>query len=411
MTPDSGVAAPGRVVVTDGEFKHTLGIVRALAARGHEVHVIAQSSRAPSVHSKSAQAWHAAPAPAAPGYDARLIEIVMALAPVSVVAVGNGSVAAADRLREQWPAGVRCALPPREGFAIANDKARTGELARASRVRTPRERVVMDESAARATLAEFGAPLVLKSAREEGRKVVRYVRAPEELADAFHDVRARASAGVLAQEFITGDGWGFSALYWHGRRVRHFMHRRVREWPPSGGASACAESVPEFPELERAGTMLLDALQWHGVAMVEFKGGDVHAAAAARNGGGPSVAGGASASASLALMEINAKFWGSHDAALAAGVNFPADMLALLEGRALPQQGPYPARRISWPLGGDLWHGLFQPHALMTVLRDALSPAVAHTWRADDLGPTWRELMQWARSAPGAWREFTSTRR
>ena len=101
MTPDSGVAAPGRVVVTDGEFKHTLGIVRALAARGHEVHVIAQSSRAPSVHSKSAHAWHAAPAPSSPAYDARMIEIVNALAPVSVVAVGNGSVAAADRLREQ----------------------------------------------------------------------------------------------------------------------------------------------------------------------------------------------------------------------------------------------------------------------------------------------------------------------
>ena len=115
MTPDSGVAAPGRVVVTDGEFKHTLGIVRALAARGHEVHVVAQSSRAPSVHSKSARAWHAAPAPSDPGYDTRLLEIATALAPLSVVAVGNGSVAAADRLRERWPAGVRCPLAPRGG--------------------------------------------------------------------------------------------------------------------------------------------------------------------------------------------------------------------------------------------------------------------------------------------------------
>ncbi len=406
MTPDSGVAAPGRVVVTDGEFKHTLGIVRALAASGHEVHVIAQSSRAPSVHSKFVRAWHASPAPSAPAYDARLIELATALAPVSVVAVGNGSVAAADRLRERWPAGVRCALPPREAFAIANDKTRTGEIARSSGVRTPHERVVADEAAARAALAEFGAPLVLKSAREEGRKVVRYVRTTAELAEAFQDVRTRSSAGVLAQEYIAGDGWGFSALYWNGRRVRHFMHRRVREWPPSGGASACAESVPEFPELERAGTKLLDALQWHGVAMVEFKGG-AKGGVTARNG---DWRGAALTPAPLVLMEINAKFWGSHDAALAAGVNFPADLVALLEGHSLAPQTPYPARRISWPLGGDLWHGLYRPSALIPVLRDALSPAVAHTWRADDLGPTWRELLQWARSAPGAWREFTSTR-
>jgi predicted ATP-grasp superfamily ATP-dependent carboligase len=50
------------------------------------------------------------------------------------------------------------------------------------------------------------------------------------------------------------------------------MHRRVREWPPTGGASAAAESVPHAPALEHAGTRLLDALEWHGVAMVEFKG-------------------------------------------------------------------------------------------------------------------------------------------
>ena len=425
MIPDSGVAAPGRVVVTDGEFKHTLGIVRALAARGHEVHVVAQSSRAPSVHSKAVRAWHTAPAPSAAGYDARLVEIATGLSPVSVVAVGNGSVAAADRLRDAWPKGVRCALPPGEAFAIANDKARTGEIARASGVRTPRERVVEDEAAARAALAEFGSPLVLKSAREEGRKVVRYVRDQAELAEAFHDVRTRSSAGVLAQEYIGGDGWGFSALYWHGRRVRHFMHRRVREWPPSGGASACAESVPEFPELEHAGTALLDALKWHGVAMVEFKGSRApHPDPAARSDGVGMSANRPSpdppldtamkpapASASLALMEINAKFWGSHDAALASGVNFPSDLVALMEGRELPPQVPYPPMRISWPLGGDLWHGLFQPTALIPVLRDALSPAVAHTWRADDPGPTWRELLQWARSAPGAWREFASTRR
>ena len=254
---------------------------------------------------------------------------------------------------------------------------------------------------------------------------MRYVRGQAELAEAFHDVSTRSSAGVLAQEYIGGDGWGFSALYWHGRRVRHFMHRRVREWPPSGGASACAESVPEFPELERDGTALLDALKWHGVAMVEFKGSRApHPDPAARSDGVEMSANRPSpdppldtavkpapASASLALMEINAKFWGSHDAALASGVNFPSDLVALMEGRQLPPQVPYPPMRISWPLGGDLWHGLFQPTALIPVLRDALSPAVAHTWRADDPGPTWRELLQWARSAPGAWREFASTRR
>ena len=75
--------AQGSVLVTDGEFKHTLGIVRALAAHGHEVHVVAQSTRAPAVHSRAVHAWHRAPPPGDPGYEARLLEIASALEPVA----------------------------------------------------------------------------------------------------------------------------------------------------------------------------------------------------------------------------------------------------------------------------------------------------------------------------------------
>jgi len=357
---------PGRVLVTDGEFKHTLGIVRALAARGHEVHVIAHSTRAPSVHSRFTRAWYSAPWPAEPDYDARLAAVAAQLAPVSLIPIGSGAVAAVHRLRDRLPPDVRFALPPRESLEVANDKRRSGDLARSLGLRAPREREVGDALTARAALAELGLPLVLKSASEEGRKVLRYVRADAELGEAFEAVRRGSSGAVLAQEYIAGDGWGFSALYWNGTRLRSFMHRRVREWPPSGGTSACAESVPESPALARAGTQLLDALRWHGVAMVEFKGDPERG--------------------TLALVEINAKFWGSHDLALAAGVDFPGDLAAMLEGRALPPQAPVRAVRMSWPLGGDLWHGLFRPRALGAVLGDALSSKVAHSWRRDDPG-------------------------
>jgi predicted ATP-grasp superfamily ATP-dependent carboligase len=381
---------PGRVLVTDGEFKHTLGIVRSLAARGHEVHVIAHSTRAPSVHSRFTRAWHVAPWPAEVGYDSRLAEIAGKLAPVSLIPVGNGAVAAVHRLRDRMPSGVHFALPPRESLDVANDKRRSGDLARSLGMRAPGERVVSDAPGARAALAELGTPLVLKSASEEGRKVLRYVRSERELDAAFAAVHQGSSTAVLAQEYVAGDGWGFSALYWNGTRLRSFMHRRVREWPPSGGTSACAESVPDLPPLAAAGTHLLDALRWHGVAMVEFKGDP--------------------ARGTLALVEINAKFWGSHDLALAAGVDFPGDLAAMLEGRALSPQAPVRAVRMSWPLGGDLWHGLFRPRALGAVLADAFSSQVAHPWRRDDLGPTWLELLQWARSAPGAFREQRDTK-
>jgi predicted ATP-grasp superfamily ATP-dependent carboligase len=293
-------------------------------------------------------------------------------------------------MRGRLPAGVVTALPPCESLAVANDKQRTAELARTLGLRVPRERIVASLEDALAAWREFGAPLVLKSAREEGIKTVRYARSEAGVAAAFAAARAASGGALLAQEYVAGAGYGFCALYWNGELRRSFMHRRVREWPPSGGTSACAESVPDAPELARAGRALLDRLRWHGVAMVEFKGGLEPGA--------------------LALIEINAKFWGSHDVALAAGVDFPGDLVALLEGRALGAQERPRRVRFSWPLGGDLWHGLFRPASLPAVLIDAFSPGVAHSYRLGDPLPHLYELAQWVRSAPGAWREQRMTR-
>ncbi len=377
--------APGRVLVTDGEFKHALGIARALHDLGHEVHLVARSGRAPAAHSRAVQRVHYLPAPKDPAYPEALLACATGLAPVSLVAVGDGAVHAADLLRERWPAGVRVALPPAGSLVVANDKAKTGALARSLGLATPRETAADSPAAAADAFAALGGRAVFKSRFEAGRKILRYVRSADEVPAAYQYVHALSGAGPLVQEHVEGEGWAWFALYWEGRLVRRFMHRRVREWPPSGGTSACAESVRSAPELERAGGALLDALAWHGVAMVECK---------------------QTPEGRFVLMEINAKFWGSHDLALAAGVNFPGDMVALLEGRPLVQpQPPYRQVRFSWPFGGDLWHGIAAPSHLPAVVRDALSPGVAHSLRWDDLLPSLYEIAQWARSTPGALRE------
>ena len=76
---------------------------------------------------------------------------------------------------------------------------------------------------------------------------------------------------VLLQERIQGPGEGFFALYAQGKPVAFFAHRRLREKPPSGGVSVLRESAEIAADTQAYGTALLGALQWHGVAMVEFK--------------------------------------------------------------------------------------------------------------------------------------------
>jgi predicted ATP-grasp superfamily ATP-dependent carboligase len=382
-------AGPGKVLLTDGEFKHTLGIARALKARGHEVHLVARSGRAPAAHSRAVARTHYLPPTSDPTYPIALLETVIAQQPLSVVAVGDGAVRGADAVRGRWPKGAPIALPPRESLAVANDKARTGELARSLGVDTPRETATESLEEAHAAFAALGGRAVFKSRFEAGRKILRYVKKESQVAAAYEHVKKLSGAGPLVQEHVAGDGWAYFALYWNGVKQRRFMHRRVREWPPSGGTSAAAESVLEAPALERAGEALLDALKWHGVAMVEGK---------------------RAADGRFVLMEINAKFWGSHDLALAAGVDFPGDLVALLEGNELAPQEPYRKVRCSWPLGGDLWHGLARPLALPRVLWDGVSPNVAHTFRWTDPVPSFFEVLQWVRSTPNALREARDLR-
>jgi predicted ATP-grasp superfamily ATP-dependent carboligase len=150
----------------------------------------------------------------------------------------------------------------------------------------------------------------------------------------------QAAFPVLVQERIVGPGQGIFVLRWQARTIARFAHVRLREKPPSGGVSVLAESVPGDPELVQAAEALLAALDWEGVAMVEFK---------------------RDASTDRPyLMEINGRFWGSLQLAIDAGVDFPR----LLVEATL---GGVPRESLTWRSGlrsrwfwGDLDHLLIR---------------------------------------------------
>jgi hypothetical protein len=108
----------------------------------------------------------------------------------------------------------------------------------------------------------------------------------------------------LVQERIPkeGDSLGVSALFDENSRVKAaFVHRRLREYPITGGPSTLRESVSR-PEILELGLSLLKALDWFGVAMVEFKMDP--------------------RDDTPKLMEVNPRFWGSLQLAISSGVHF-----------------------------------------------------------------------------------------
>jgi predicted ATP-grasp superfamily ATP-dependent carboligase len=121
-----------------------------------------------------------------------------------------------------------------------------------------------------------------------------------------------------------------------------FAHRRIRDVHPTGSGSAVRISVAPDPQVRSASLAILQALHWHGVAMVEFR----------QTPGGPPV-----------FMEVNGRFWNSLPLACYAGVDFPALLAQMAETGDI--EGPNPFRTgvsCRWLLGDfrhlvEVWRG------------------------------------------------------
>jgi predicted ATP-grasp superfamily ATP-dependent carboligase len=285
--------------------------------------------------------------------------------------------------RERWLPTTAIVLPSPENVRLALDKRSTNRLAASLGLPAPRIAQPMSLVDVEPCGTSVGFPLVIKGPRE-GDGDVSYVDQPRELRGSYsrHLARNRwmdPSLPILQQRII-GPGFGVFATYQNGRCRRIMAHRRVREYPPSGGASTCAELFSD-PSLLSLGRQLLDALAWHGVAMVEFK---------------RHVADGL-----YYLIEVNPKFWGSLDLALAAGCDFPGDLLAIGRGEQLPEYGPpTSALRYCWPISGDLAHLARRPAAWREILHDWLDGSVQKNIRLSDPLP---HLVELAYTVRGLW--------
>jgi hypothetical protein len=312
-----------RALVTDASYKHAVALAR------HAKRAI------PNLRVVGHDAVHGVLAGSHRCYDAVLTGMPLKVALQNgsfdmVIPVGATSVLT---VAAQCPA--LAVLPPLEELEVSYDKRRTLELANKLEVPTPKTWLV--RGAEESTFLPIAFPCVVKASREgSGCKTVSYCTNHAELSGAIAQllVILRGRAEVLVQEFIKGAGFGFFALMNHGEPLRVFMHRRIREYPPSGGRSTAARAYYS-PRLKDLGLRLLTALRWHGVAMVEFKFSESRA--------------------DFVLMEINGKFWGSLELGLSAGVNFGADLIRLFRGEALSYSEQYERDcEFYWPLDDDL---------------------------------------------------------
>jgi len=239
--------------------------------------------------------------------------------------------------------GVRIPYRNPQAFDLLSDKGQLAELAAKLGIRVPRTRMLRDRSDAIRLADEIGYPIVIKPVSQAANVPLRgqthanvyYATDCSELLAVLENRLHLRQQPILLQQFIRGTGAGLFTLFHNGAPVVFFAHRRLREKPPSGGVSVLSESCVADPELVEVCRKILRHVGWDGVAMVEFK---------------------LSSEGTPYLMEVNARFWGSMQLAVDAGVDFPYLQYQSVMGETPSHSGAYRTGiRERWLLG-DLDH-------------------------------------------------------
>ena len=191
----------------------------------------------------------------------------------------------------------------------------------------------------------------------------------------------------MLQSFIPGHGGGVFCLYNNGEPLQFFAHERLREKPPEGGVSVLSRSVPADQELKASAQKLLGAVNWHGVAMVEFR---------------------ITPEGKAYLMEVNTRFWGSLQLAVDSGVDFPLMLARAQLGHPIASKEDYRIdQRLRWLLGDvdSLYLYLKGRQPLMKKLMRLVSffsIRLRHQKhevnRLHDLMPAWLEFKQYLKA-------------
>jgi len=328
------------VIVTGGYARKCLGVVTSLGRRGVPVVVGNTDRLGPPLWSR--YAWKRFVYPD-PGRDPEaFLERVAAEAKThdAELVFPTGGADTKVLARERARLRVPVVAPPLEKIELAEDKG--GLIRAAMEAGVPVPRTYFD-AAERGVPPNAVFPLLVRPNTGSGGHGIVKVTRREDLARAIGQVSVRHGR-VLVQEYVESAALGFgcsAVMDRESRPVAFLCHRRLREYPVSGGAATFVESIEE-PVLQAQAETLLRALAWESVAMTEWR-------LDARDG-------------LFKLIEINPRMWGSSFLALDAGVDIP--WLLRLAHLGLPP-GPLPkvlpGVRRRWLIPADLLHFLRNP--------------------------------------------------
>lgn len=266
----------------------------------------------------------------------------------------------------------KIALPRPEIFMQGYDKGNTLRIAEQYNIPHPKTIFFKkgDNLSAIREIIDF--PVIIKPTISSGSRGMARCSNFQELTEKIQRLQT-IHQNILIQEYIPNGGeFGVYTLFNSRSEPRALsVQRRLRSYPSSGGPSTLRETLRnETSEKSIAiAFTLLKAMQWTGVAMVEFR-------IDARDG-------------IPKLMEVNSRFWGSLQLSILSGIDFPyLQYQVLTAGDIDPVMNYKEGIQCRWLLPGDILWYLTSPDKIKNFRKLMRFDVPDDILSWDDPGPT-----------------------
>jgi hypothetical protein len=296
------------ILVPSAHSTAAIGVIRSLGAAGYRVHAAAANDDALGLKSRFAERGVVHPPIASDEFDAWFCDYI-ACNSIEMISPGGFDVGASpvfEEYRDRFTTSTEhdVITATRSKYALFE---RLLDGAEAQREHLPPSLLVDFDRGlpSHNELVALGRPIFIKLDSSEARKTASsevIKLADPAAAEAALEQLSSQYRRALVQGFVPGRGAGAFLLRWNGRVIARMMHLRLHEMPHTGGASSLRVSW-WHDAMMRDAEAKLGAINWQGVAMVEYRWDQVQDA--------------------FYLMEMNLRFWGSLHLALFAGVDFP----------------------------------------------------------------------------------------
>ena len=346
------------VFITDGHWRKSLAAVRALGRKGIKVTVGESTCLATAAFSKYCHRAVVYPSPnnRPSEFVNFLFEELSHRSYRMLLPMEDETLNLISQYHSEFARLTYLPIVSFDKLQFAQRKDKILQMAEKHGIPVPKTWYIDDISQINKLKNSLPYPIVIKPKKSSGAVGICYSKQPGDLMEQYLSVHQRFPYPLI-QELIPQEGPGYGASFLldeRGRVKASFVHKRLREYPVTGGASTLRESVRR-DDIRDMAQVLLNALNWFGVGMVEFK--------VDPRDNIPK------------LMEVNPRFWGSLSLAVQAGVNFPYLLYRMSRGESFKPVEHYQiGKRCRWLLPGDILHFIYNPK------RRSLVPEFFNFW-------------------------------